>query len=227
MQLLRYYTLIFCLAFFMPLVKAQYFNDDARLWLHLKFDKNISSKLNAELSLQNRIENNISVYSKLYSNLELSYKLNKNIRFLGGYGFGFYKNDNGTIGNRHRMYLGVLLRKKIKNVLFTYRNIYQASYYDINSSEIGAVPLFFDRNKITIKYEFNKRMDVYVSQELNLSYNQNDYDNISRSRTYIGTIYNLSKRSSIESYFMFQRRFMFKNQPKRDFVFGVTYSCSF
>ena len=47
MQLLRYYTLIFCLAFFMPLVKAQYFNDDARLWLHLKFDKNISSKLNA------------------------------------------------------------------------------------------------------------------------------------------------------------------------------------
>jgi hypothetical protein len=74
----------------MPLVKAQYFNDDARLWLHLKFDKNISSKLNAELSLQNRIENNISVYSKLYSNLELSYKLNKNIRFLGGYGFGFY-----------------------------------------------------------------------------------------------------------------------------------------
>lgn len=219
------FILAMCVCFFAA--KAQYYDDDAKLWLFVKLDKDLSSKLNAELSIQNRIEDNISQYSKMYGNLQLSYKINKNFRLIAGYGYG--KNDrlDGSYGDRHRSYAGFILRKRVKNLLFSYRNIFQASVKNINTSEKGAVPLYFNRNKITVKYELNKRIEFYTAQELNLSYNQADYDNIARSRTYIGTIYNLSKKSSVEAYFMFQKKFKYVNQPKRDFIFGLTYSHSF
>jgi len=227
MRRFGFHILLLCLGIFPVVMKAQYYDDDAKLWLYVKLDKDLSSKLNAELSIQNRIENNVSQYSKLYGNLQLSYKINKNFRLLAGYGYG--KNDrlDGSYGDRHRAYAGFILRKKIKNFILSYRNIFQGSVKNVNASEKGGVPLFFDRNKITIKYELNKRVELYTAQELNLSYGQLAYDNIARSRTYIGAIYNLSKKSSVEAYFMFQKHFKYVNRGKRDFIFGLTYSHSF
>ena len=221
------YILAFCLCLSSLVIKAQFYNDDAKLWLYVKLDKDIIKKLNAEITIQNRIEGNISKYSKLYGNLELTYKLNKNFRVVGGYGYG--KNDrlDGSYGDRHRLYAGIVLRKKIKSFLFTYRNIFQGSVKNIYTSESGAVPLYFDRNKVTIKYELNKLFDIYTAHEVNLSYNQVKYDNIARYRAYAGGVYNLSKKSNLEAYFMFQRKYTFNGQPKRDFVFGLTYSHSF
>ncbi len=227
MRQFRFYILFLAIGIFPVAVNAQYYEDDAKLWLYVKVDKDLSSKLNAEVSIQNRIENNVSQYSKLYGNLQLSYKLNKNFRLLGGYGYGINDRDDGSFGNRHRAYAGFMLRKKIKSFVFSYRNIFQGSIKNANTSENGAVPLYFDRNKITIKYELNKRLELYTAQELNLSYNQSDYDNVARSRTYIGAIYNLSKKSSVEGYFMFQKHLKYVNQPKRNFIFGLTYSHSF
>lgn len=221
-----FYIILVCFGIVPVAMNAQYYDDDAKLWLYVKLDKDLSSKLNAELSIQNRIENNVSQYSKLYCNLQLSYKLNKNFRLVAGYGYG--KNDrDGSYGDRHRAYAGFILRKRAKNFLFSYRNIFQGSVKNINTSENGAAPLYFDRNKITVKYELNKRVEFYTAQELNLSYNQPEYDNIARSRTYVGTIYNLSKKSSVEAYFMFQKHLKYVNQAKRDFIFGLTYSHSF
>lgn len=227
MRQFRFNILFLFIVVFPAAANAQYYDDDARLWLYIKVDKDLSSKLNAEVSIQNRFENNISQYSKLYGNLQFSYRLSKNFRLLGGYGYGINDRDDGSYGNRHRAYVGFLLRKRIKNFVFSYRNIFQGSIKNANTSENGTVPLYFDRNKITMKYELNKHVEFYAAQELNLSYHQADYDNIARSRTYIGVIYNLSKKSSVESYFMFQQHLKYVNQPKRDFIFGLTYSHSF
>jgi hypothetical protein len=227
MPQIRFYILLVCFISCFAEMNAQYYNDDAKLWLYVKLDKDLSQKLNAELSIQNRIENNISQYSKLYGNLQLSYKINKNFRVIAGYGYGKNDRSDGSYGDRNRGYAGIILRKKVKSFVFSYRNIFQVSIKDNNTSEKGGAPLYFDRNKFTIKYELNKRLEFYAAQELNLSYYQADYDNIARSRTYIGAIYNLSKKSSVEGYFMFQKHFKYVNQAKRDFIFGLTYSHSF
>ncbi|MBA3680793.1 MAG: DUF2490 domain-containing protein [Bacteroidetes bacterium] len=207
--------------------KAQYYDDDAKLWLYIKLDKDITKKLNAELSLQNRFDNNISEYTNANANVELTYKLNKHFRFVGGYTYGQKRELNGMFGDREQIYGGFILRKKIKQFLFAYRNLLQASTKNVNSSEKGGVPLYFDKNKFTVKYELSKRVEFFISQELNLSYDQPKYDNISRSRTFAGAIYNLTAKSYLEGYFLFQKHYRYKDQPKRDFVFGLTYAHSF
>ena len=206
---------------------AQKYNDDAKLWLYIKVDKDVISKLNIQFTMQNRFENNLTEYGQLNGNVELTYKINKNLRAVAGYVFGANRRMNGTYGDRQQAYAGFLLRKKVKRFLFSYRNIVQAQYKNIYTSENGTVPLWFDRNKFTVRYELNKRIDVYVTEEINLSYGQFEYDNISRSRSSLGAIYNISKKTNIEAYFMFQEHFRYNNQPRRDFIYGITYSYSF
>lgn len=227
MKNLKFYIVLFVWVLNLPSAFAQKYNDDAKLWLYVKIDKDITSKFNVQLALQSRLENNISELGQLNSKLELTYKLNKNIRAVAAYGFGENRRLDGSYGDRQQFYAGVILRKKIKSFLFAYRNVLQAQVKNINTSETGGVPLFFDRNRINIKYELNKWLDVYAEEEINLSYGQFKYDNISRSRTSLGAIYNISKKSNVEAYFMFQKHFRYNNQPRRDFIYGLTYSYSF
>lgn len=221
------YIILACFVIFPVAMNAQYFDDDARLWLYIRLDKDITKKFNAEFTIQNRFQENVSEYSNVNVNGELTYKLNKHFRFVGGYTYGQKRRSNNMFGDRQQAYAGFILRKKIKSFIFSYRNILQASVKNTNSSEHGAVPLYFDRNKFSIKYELNKRFEFFVSEEINLSHDQWEYDNISRSRSTFGTVYNLSKKSYLEAYFTFQKHFRYVDQAKRDFIFGLTYSHSF
>ncbi len=227
MRQFRFYILFLVIGIFPVAVNAQYYDDDAGFWLYLKVDKDITKKLNAQFTMQNRFENNLSEYSQINGNIELTYKLNKHFRLVGGYVYGFKKNIEGFYGDRQQAYAGFVLRKRFKSFLFSYRNIFQGQVKNVNSSEKGAVPVFFDRNKFSVKYEINKRVEVMLADEINLSYNQSNFDNIARNRAFAEVYYNLSSKSYIATYFMFQQHYRFKGQPKRDFIFGLTYSHSF
>lgn len=206
---------------------AQDFNDDARFWLYMKLDKDITKKVNAHFLLQNRFNNNMNEYSQVYGDFGLTYKLNKHLRFITDYVYGKKRNLDGSYSNIHQVYGGFYLRKKINKFVLVYRNLLQAQFRNINSSDKGTIPKVYERNKLTVKYELNKRYAVFAAEELNLPlYRFSEYY-ISRNRTFFGSSYNLSKKSNIEAYFLFQRKFKLSGQPSRDFIYGVTYSYSF
>lgn len=221
---------IFNVMVLLPLLAAaQEFDDDARLWLYLKLDKKITKHWHAHFLLQNRLDNNVTEYSQAYGDLGVSYYINKNIRILADYVYGYKRRIDGSYSRKHQAYAGMVLKKHFGNVVLTYRNLVQEQMTDVYTSEKGMLPVIYDRNKLTVKYEINQRWECYTAEELNFPFNKNAGSGlyVSRTRTFAGIVYNLNKRSSIEAYFLFQRKFKFRSQPGRDFVYGFTYSYSF
>lgn len=223
---LRKSLLFFCL-FAGFVMQAQFYDDDARLWLYLKLNKKINERLKLQAVIQNRFENNISGYTQLNGNLELKYKLYKRFRLQAGYVFGGKQRPEGTYNRRHQVYAGITYSKSFGQIKLTYRNLVQVQTKNIYSSKKGKVPGIFDRNKLTLTYELNKRFDVYLSDEINLPIHTTEFLYISRNRTFAGMIFHLSKKAYVESYFLLQRKYAFEGQPERAFIYGFTYSYSF
>lgn len=206
---------------------SQYFEDDARLWLNIEAKKKLTDKLSANFTLQNRLENNVSEYTKLYFNAGLSYKINEYIKPFAEVVAGMRRNLDGSYAPRYRYSLGLTLKKEIKTFTLQYRNVFQGRFTSFNYEVADDLPRYFNKNRVTIKNEITNRLEVYLAQEVYLELNNFKENNINRSRTTIGTSYKLTKKSSIEAYFLFQRRFTNKNEPKRDFIYGITYSIDF
>ena len=122
-----------------------------------------------------------------------------------------------------RFYLGFTLRKNYRRITLAYRNLTQYQPQGDVIFDVSKVPSMFNRNKLVLRYSLRERWAIYISEEVNipLTYSYK-FDYISRSRTVVGGIYQISKYFSIEPYCMFQRKFTFKGQPARDFVIGLT-----
>lgn len=208
-------------------MEAQTFEDDARLWMHLELDKDLSKNLNVHLALQNRINENITRYSRVMTELGFTYKLAKNFKLLGEYSFGFNRRLDDSYSKLHRLDVGFVLKKKFKKLTLSSRNLMQWQYKDVFSSENGHLANIYYRTKLTFHYQLNKRFNVYVAQEINLALQSRNEDGLSRSRTFFGTVYKLTKQSDLECYFLFQRQYKLFNAPERDFIYGVKYSKSF
>jgi predicted porin len=206
---------------------AQDFQDDAALWASITLEKKISKEMDLYLSQKSRINNNISHYGLGYIALGASYELNKHVKVTGEYRFAKKSRLDDSYDNRHRGSVALTLKQKMGSFTFLYRNLVLAQYKDIYSRENGTVPSWYERNKLTVKYELNKRIDFYVSEELYLPFYQAKSKGLDRSRTLAGAMYNLDKRSVIELYFGFQRELNAFGPTHRDYIYGVSYTHQF
>jgi hypothetical protein len=225
-----FYPFLIISCFLIPELRAQdFFDEDARFWLYLKLNKKLDKRLQSQLVIQNRFNNNITEYSQLNTNLELKYKLNKHVKLMGGYVLGNKRKPEGHYLFRHQAYLGFLMRQKMNRFGFIYRNLVQAQTPASYNREKALVPKYFDRNKLTVKYEINKYLETYVAAEVNLPLSKN-YQGlyINRLRTFTGLQFNLSRRSYLETYFLYQRKYLIKRGGlPRDYIYGLTYSYTF
>jgi hypothetical protein len=205
-----------------------FFDDDARFWLYVKADKHITKRLQAQVILQNRFDNNVSQYSQANANLELSYRFNKNVKVLGGFVYGNKRKDEGVYLDRNQFYGGILLRQKVKRFTVAYRNLVQGQNKAVYNRDKASVYHFYNRNKLTFKYEVVKRLEPYLSAELNVPLSSDEgafY--INRSRVFAGLEIKLTRRSYLETYFLFQRKYRTNGYPPRNYIMGLTYSYSF
>lgn len=207
--------------------KAQYYNDDASLWLNLAGTKELNAKTELQINLQNRIGNNVTQYNQGSVDIGLQYKLNKLFRVSGDYMFRQSRMRDGSYSTRHRFYLNLFLRKKAGAFTFNYRNRTQVQLKDIYSSAEGSVPVFYNRNRLQVKYELNKRIEFYVSEEVFSPFYRFNEIGIDRSRTAVGMIYNLSKKSSIEGTFYYQQELYATRQLRRNYIYSITYNFTF
>jgi hypothetical protein len=206
-----------------------FFDDDARFWLYLKLDKKLSKKLEAQLIVQDRFNNNIAEFSQLNVNPELSYKFNKHFKIQGGYVLGNKRKPEGFYLLRHQVYGGFIVRQQIGYFTIAYRQLVQAQTRASYNREKAMIPQYFDRNKLTLKYQLSRRVEMYLAGELNIPLSPKyPLITISRMRYFSGLEFKLNKNSYLEGYFLYQRKYLgTKGYPPRDFIYGLTYGYSF
>ncbi len=226
MQLLRFSIVTILVLFFSSQkVHAQEeYSKDAALWLSLNLEKKINKKITLNLSQQNRINENISQYGRGNIDLGITYRLIKNIRLTTGYVYLKRPFPNNSFTNEHRAYVSLLLKKNAGRWDFSYRNMVQMRMKNIYSSENGMLPKFYERNKLSIKYELTKFVKPYVSQEFFYPLNQTQNKGFNKSRSILGLEFNLNRKTQLETYFLFQKELNAFNTTELDYVYGLSFS---
>ncbi|MBK9284474.1 MAG: DUF2490 domain-containing protein [Sphingobacteriaceae bacterium] len=213
---------IILLVFTTLIVKSQYYNEDASLWLNAEIEKEISNSMDLRFKIQNRINNNFSQYSAGSISAGIKYKLNKNIHFSADYMLREKKRIEQTFSTRHRFYAAIYIRKKINKIQFTYRNRIQAQLKNYNSSEKGKTPSIYNRHKLKVKYELNKRIDLSASHEIYVPLFKNNLIT-DRFRSGISLCYKITKKSSLEIAFYYQQELFANRQLRKDFIYAIIY----
>ena len=213
--------------------------NDAQVWLKLSVQKKLSDRFSVELKNQDRFANNVSEFTRMKADLGFIFKLNQHIRLRADYVFIEKRKLSGAYSPRHRYYFAITAKKDIMRWRFSYRNLFQSQYIEPFTSEDGYIPYYYDRNKITVQYEYNKYLSFYVAEELYLPLNNPQVKGFDRSRTFVGLLYKLGKRQQLEAFFLYQAELQndrdWFNQRNtypdytlaRDFVYGLGYSYSF
>lgn len=225
MKLNKVYMLTLSLLAFS--LKAQYFEDDARLWMNLNITGNISGKVEGQVLVQNRLNNNFSVYNG-YVCLSAAYRFTKKFKVLAGYVLGATDLDDRSYTPIQQSFAGIMYRQKKGRFSFVYRNMIQSQLRGFSAAEYGSTLRLFDRNKFTLKYEIVKRIQVYAATEVYITLlDKARYDQVGRMRYVFGLNYKLSRHQVLEPYFLFQRNYVLKGAPSRAFIYGITYNLEF
>ena len=200
------------------------FIDDAAVWISFNLEKKLNKHVYLQLSQQNRITENVSTYGRGNIDFGITYRFNKNIRLMGDYVYLKRPNPDNSFTNEHRFYSALILKKNIGRWDFSYRNMVQMRMKDIYSSVDGKIPKFYERNKISIKYDLNKFINPYLAYEPYYPFYQAKNKGFSKSRTSLGFNYNLNKHTQLELYFLYQQELNASNPSNRDFIYGIGFS---
>lgn len=226
MRRLLYISLIITINLHCKIFAQEYAND-AAFWLNIYLEKDITDKINIHLNQQNRINDNFGRYGMGYADVGITYTFNKNFKVLFDYVYAKKLDYETRYTNRHQLYTALVLRKKWGRSSFVYRNMLQLQYEDYYSSADGMIPQLYERNKLTYKFELNKRFTPYLAQELYLPFDQSKHKGLDRSRSFIGLFQKLNKRTTVEYYFLYQVKLNSFSETKRDFVYGLGFSHQF
>lgn len=208
-------------------LKSQEYQDDAVFWGNIYLEKKLGRNFDVHLNHQSRIHDNISRYQRSSFGIGITYHIHKNIRILFDYVYMNRRRNDLSFDNRHRLYVAIILRKKFNRLSIAYRNRVQGQVNDYYSSADGPVPIFYERNKLTVKYELSKRIGCYVSEELYLPFYQAKNKGLDRSRSLAGTTYKFTKNDELELYFGYQHELNAFKATRRLFIYGIGYSHEF
>lgn len=228
--------LLILLTPFMCMAQDHY--DDAQLWAHVNVEKKLGDKFILQLSLKGRATNNMMAPGRSSVNFGFGYKFSKSIKVVADYGYIKKLRSNGSYRTYNRANLSLFLKKEVGYWSFIYRNRLQARAKELGTDKDNYNLYFYDRNKLTIKYDATKRFSFYVFEEVYIPLNDPQFFGISRLRSRLGTLINITRTQQLEFYFMYQQQLQplnwydqdisYPNTPlKRYFVYGIGYNIEF
>jgi len=231
-------TILFVALAALPVLSsAQRYYDDVQIRASIFLEKKLGKKFSVHLNQQNRWSNNAMEFNRAYADIGVTFKLHKKIRLMADYVLIQRKKDNGLFTTRHWYYVAAILRHDMGRWRFSYRNMFQARFNNMNS-EHGQLPRYYNRNKLMVKYDITKRLGAFVGGEIFIPLNNPQLKGIERTRSLVGMEINTFKNQQLELYFMYQVRLQqgdwYKQRtyypyaiPRRDFIYGISYSFSF
>jgi hypothetical protein len=220
------------------LVTAQQYYDDAKARMSIGLEKKISKKLSLRLQQQDRWDKNLSRYYRGSLDVGISYKITPNIKLEADYVYIQRRKKTDRFTARHWTSVDVVFKKEVRRFSFLYRNMLQARFKEPGTAKDSYIARWYDRNKLTVKYQLSKRFEMFVAEEIYIPLNSPLVKGPERSRSIIGTDIKTFRHQELELYFMYQLQLQKDNWYKlsdkyqypymnRDFIYGLSYTFTF
>lgn len=199
--------------------------DDVGLWLGISVEKQITRRASISLGEQLRFENDISSIDVVLTDVGLDYSISKNFRAGIHYRF-MNSNRENYYSKRHRIYVNLSYRYKIRFITLILRERVQQQYNNINSSELGKIPTWVWRSKLTARFDLKKKYTPYIAGEVYyIIDNARERDQIiSRIRYETGFDYRFNRVQSVNPFALFQYS---PSTKINELIYGIAYSMSF
>jgi len=216
-----------CLAFIFFISNATAQQNDFGVWAGVSLKHKFSQRFSATLEEQIRLNQNAMAIAQYFTDASLEYSLSKKFKF--AFGYRFINNFQQTYySKRHRMYADLSYKTKFEKFQFILRTRLQEQQKDIHSSEVGYIPDWYSRNKLTAKLDLTKKYMPYASAEMmylikapNATVNY-----IEKWRYTIGVEYEFNREHSLDIYYLIQRDRMI-NDPITLYAVSIGYAYTF
>lgn len=203
--------------------------NDAGLWCTFNLEKQLAKKFNLLLTEEYRIKENFSQNNLFYTDIGAEYKAAKFLKISFSYrNIQKFSNDN-VISFRHRLSLNITLKHKFEHFILSYRQRLQSEIRNIYSSDMGAIPEWYSRNKFEVKYDFDKPIVPYAAIEIRYqivnprAVNSNGLWH--RNRYIAGLNYKLNDKHSFGLYYLIQNEYNV-SIPQNQYIIGLEYNLS-
>ena len=195
-----YWLLLFC-------IQSSYGLDDNQSWTSVGFEKKLPYSLKLKFEQELRLEDQASTFKQTFSEFSLSYTVFKGFKIELPFRYMTYKDKT-----KQRVSFGGSYKYSFKPVSLKYRIKYQTTY------EKGEIPEELIRNKFSIMYRLNKKIEPYVSGEF-IQLDAQNYP-LDETRFSFGFTYELPRKNSMKIFYTL------KNEDKTIGIFGLSYNFS-
>jgi hypothetical protein len=203
--------------------------NDAGLWTTFNFDKKLKDKFSVFLTEEFRLRENFTRVNLFYTDFGVEVRPAKFLKVALAYRLIEKNLEDQTYSYRHRLMLDITLKKKWGDFAFSYRQRLQSEVRNVYSSEDGAVPEWYSRNKFTIKYDTDKAITPYIAAEFRYQIsNPRAVESDAtwhRSRYVAGLDYKVNKRNTLGLYYLIQNEYNV-SAPQNLYIVGIEYSLS-
>ena len=191
--------------------------DDFQLWSKVEVDYKINKKLSVDLTEGFRLRENASLTSKTFTNFNTTYKHNKKVRIGCGYRFIQSFDLAQDILIRHRWYIDVALRQKLKRCQLRFRSRIQ------NQKGTDHLERYY-RGKISTSYNIRKTpLEPTLSIEYFLNLQSPQFD---KFRYTAALSHPLNKKAQASLYYRVQQEINVPS-PNRFYILGAGISYNF
>lgn len=204
---LRHWLLIIC-------IQSSYGLDDNQSWTSVGFEKKLPYSFKLQFEQELRLDNQLSTFKQTFSEFSLSYSVFKGFKIELPFRYMTYKDKT-----KQRVSFSGSYKYSFKPVSLKHRTKYQRTY------EKGEIPDELIRNKLSINYRLNKKIEPYVSGEFIQLLDATNYP-LDETRFSFGLTYKLPKKNSIKIFFTLKNEDKTKKNPDEIGVFGLSYNFS-
>jgi hypothetical protein len=217
------FFLFFNCVFFLKVFSQE---NDAGLWGSLNMEKKINPVLSMTLSEEIRMNENITEPGTVFTDAGINYKIGKLLRISLNYRFILKRSLDDSYSKRHRLYLDIAIRKKIKPIVISLRTRFQSQLTDFYTSADGKVPEYYSRNKLTLKLDLDKKYRPYLCSEMFTPLSKNARIILDNARYCAGIEYEFNRMHAVDVFYLIQKEYNV-NDPRIDFITGIGYYLTF
>ena len=189
--------------------------DDFQLWSKVELGYKINKKISLELTEGFRLRENLSLPSKTFTDFKVTYKHNNKARIGTGYRFIQSFDFAQNIRLRHRWYVDMTLRQKVKRYQFGFRSRIQ------HQKGVDHLERYY-RGKLSASYNIRKTpLEPTISVESFLNLQSPQFDKFRYTAAFS---YPLMKKMQASLYYRIQQEINVSN-PHVFYILGagVTY----
>ena len=210
MMMNRKYLSIFLVACISGVISAQ--DDDHGIWLGVTVKHGLTKKIDLEFSGSVKTFSNVSQVDQTFLEGTIDYTFNKYLSVAGAYRFVNSLEDDDQYHFRHRVALD--LKGKLPAGRFTLSTRARFQRTELNYiEELGdPVAKYYGRIKFKSSYDFSSfPLTPYLYYEPFLPMFTGEEFKLARNRFAAGVVLKISRKSSFETEFIFQRDYNKKN----------------